>query len=118
MKPTSASITSFFVPKIGTKRSRDDNTVAVEQIEEHKSTKAPKESKMEQTVEVLPPIVEYLTDDSWKGLLAPEFKKTYFNRLVTFIETEYKNQTIFPPKSLLFNAFNLCSYHETLLSSR
>ena len=47
-------------------------------------------------------------DPSWKLALETEFKKDYFSELVEFLKTEKASgQVIFPPGSLIFNAFNL-----------
>ena len=47
-------------------------------------------------------------DPSWKLALETEFKKDYFIELVEFLKTEKASgQVIFPPGSLIFNAFNL-----------
>ncbi len=46
----------------------------------------------------------------WKEKLATEFEKPYFQKLLTFIEEEQKKQTIYPHKSLIFNAFKKCSF--------
>lgn len=46
-------------------------------------------------------------DESWKTALKPEFAKTYFQNIVTFLKTEkMANRTIYPPGALIFNAFN------------
>lgn len=46
-------------------------------------------------------------EESWKSALKPEFAKTYFQNIVTFLKTErMANRTIYPPGSLIFNAFN------------
>jgi uracil-DNA glycosylase len=46
-------------------------------------------------------------EESWKTALKPEFAKTYFQNIVTFLKTErMANRTIYPPGSLIFNAFN------------
>lgn len=49
---------------------------------------------------------------SWKELLADEFQKPYFLELETAVEKEYANGTCFPPKDLIFAAFNHCSFEE------
>jgi uracil-DNA glycosylase len=46
----------------------------------------------------------------WKTHLRDEFSKEYFVRLADFVRNEYKQQVIYPPGSLIFNAFNLCPY--------
>lgn len=46
-------------------------------------------------------------DDSWKITLADEFDKPYFKELRQFLATEKQSgKTIYPPGSLIFNAFN------------
>jgi uracil-DNA glycosylase len=46
-------------------------------------------------------------DDSWKIALADEFDKPYFKELRHFLATEKQSgKTIYPPGSLIFNAFN------------
>ena len=44
--------------------------------------------------------------DSWYYELEEEFQKKYWIDLSTKIKNSYKNKTIFPKPSLLFNAFN------------
>ena len=52
-------------------------------------------------------------DDTWKSKLKEEFNKEYFIRLADFVREEYRVNSIFPPASLIFNAFNLCSFENT-----
>jgi len=47
-------------------------------------------------------------DPGWKSKLSAEFEKEYFLKLAEFIRNEYSTKTIYPPASLIFNAFNLC----------
>ncbi|PWK19843.1 uracil-DNA glycosylase [Xanthomarina spongicola] len=49
-------------------------------------------------------------DKSWQPFLEGEFNKPYFNDLNSFLNTEYKNHTCFPPESDVFNAFNHCEF--------
>ena len=49
-------------------------------------------------------------EESWKQRLKAEFEKEYFLRLVDFVKEEYRTRTIYPPGSLIFNAFNLCPF--------
>jgi uracil-DNA glycosylase len=49
-------------------------------------------------------------EESWKTKLKTEFEKDYFLKLTEFIREEYKVNTIYPPASLIFNAFNLCPF--------
>src|ERR1700754_523874 len=46
-------------------------------------------------------------EESWKEVLKQEFNKPYFMGITTFLKTEkISNKTIYPPGSLIFNAFN------------
>jgi len=47
----------------------------------------------------------------WKSKLKNEFKKEYFSRLTDFIKKEYRTGKIYPPGSLIFNAFNMCPFN-------
>jgi len=46
-------------------------------------------------------------EESWKQALKPEFSKPYFLEIVNHLRTEkMAGKTIYPPGSLIFNAFN------------
>lgn len=46
-------------------------------------------------------------EDSWKAVLKDEFSKPYFQQIALHIKTEKsQGKTIYPPGSLIFNAFN------------
>ncbi|MDP6909048.1 MAG: uracil-DNA glycosylase [Flavobacteriales bacterium] len=45
-------------------------------------------------------------EESWLQLMSDEFHSEYFNKLKTFLVEEKKVQTIYPPGSLIFNAFD------------
>lgn len=49
-------------------------------------------------------------ESTWKSRLKTEFEKDYFIKLSEFVKDEYKSKTIYPPGSLIFNAFNLCPF--------
>lgn len=51
-------------------------------------------------------------DESWKEVLKEEFEKDYFVNLTSFVRQEYKEKTIYPKASNVFNAFNLCPFNE------
>lgn len=44
----------------------------------------------------------------FKEIIEAEFEKEYYKTLHKFIENEYKQKVIFPPKEEIFNALNLC----------
>jgi len=45
-------------------------------------------------------------EESWKSVLSGEFNKPYFMELKGFLLEEKKKFRVFPPGSLIFNAFN------------
>lgn len=49
---------------------------------------------------------------SWQNLLSEEFEKPYYIQLMGNIDEEYNNSICFPPKHLIFSAFNLCSFDD------
>ena len=49
-------------------------------------------------------------EESWEKVLQTEFDKPYFKDLTDFVRSEYATATIYPPASLIFNAFNLCPF--------
>ncbi len=49
-------------------------------------------------------------ESSWKEKLAEEFEKPYFLGLTGFVRQEYNSTRIFPPASLIFNAFDKCPF--------
>lgn len=49
-------------------------------------------------------------EESWEKVLQPDFDKPYFKDLTDFVRSEYAATTIYPPASLIFNAFNLCPF--------
>jgi uracil-DNA glycosylase len=54
--------------------------------------------------------MEVKIEENWKKRFNDEFEKEYFIRLAEFVKEEYKTRTIYPPGSLIFNAFNLCPF--------
>ena len=52
-------------------------------------------------------------EDTWKTKLKEEFNNEYFIKLAEFVRVEYRTNTIYPPASLIFNAFNLCPFENT-----
>jgi uracil-DNA glycosylase len=58
-------------------------------------------------MEKIDPVIE----NSWKEVLAEEFTKPYFHNLKAFLVEERQKYSIFPPGSLIFNAFNRTPFH-------
>ena len=53
-----------------------------------------------------------LMEKSWQVALTKEFQKSYFLELMQFVDSEYssKDEAIFPAKSTVFQALNLCPF--------
>ena len=51
-------------------------------------------------------------NSSWQSILLHEIKKPYFQDLIETVDEEYKNQTCYPPKELIFAAFNYCNFKD------
>jgi uracil-DNA glycosylase len=54
--------------------------------------------------------MEVKIESGWGSKLRNEFEKEYFSRLSEYVREEYRTKTIYPPGSLIFNAFNLCPF--------
>ncbi|WP_320814740.1 uracil-DNA glycosylase [Flavobacterium sp.] len=52
-----------------------------------------------------------ITND-WRNIFTLEFEKPYFKDLEFSLKKEYTDYKCFPPKDLIFNAFNLCSFDD------
>ncbi|MEI7982602.1 MAG: uracil-DNA glycosylase [Bacteroidota bacterium] len=50
--------------------------------------------------------IDPVIGESWKRMLLEEFDKPYFRQLKGFLMEEKKKHRVFPPGSLIFNAFN------------
>lgn len=48
-------------------------------------------------------------DLSWKSFFKDEIQKDYFTKLMQEVENEYESSVCFPPKDLIFNAFDKCN---------
>jgi len=49
--------------------------------------------------------------NDWDELLKAETEKPYMEELRVFLRAEYREHTVYPPKSDMFNALRLCPYH-------
>lgn len=49
---------------------------------------------------------------SWNKIMQEELTKKYFKDLMLFLESEYQEQAIYPPKEQIFNAFQLTPYDD------
>lgn len=48
----------------------------------------------------------------FKQIVEKEFQKDYYKQLHAYIENEYRQKTIYPPKQQIFRALNLCDYDD------
>ena len=55
----------------------------------------------------------FIKNKTWEALLSIEFQKPYFLELMQQVEHEYATTTCFPPKELIFNAFEQFDFEET-----
>ena len=55
----------------------------------------------------------FVKNQSWNNQLKSEFQKPYFLELMRQVEQEYASTTCFPPKELIFNAFEQFDFEET-----
>jgi len=49
---------------------------------------------------------------SWQTFLSEEINKDYFLNLLQEVDEEYQNYSCFPPKDLIFSAFNHCALED------
>ncbi|BDD03837.1 uracil-DNA glycosylase [Aureibacter tunicatorum] len=56
--------------------------------------------------------LEFSVRESWEKVLQEEFEKDYFESLQSFLDDEYRNEVIYPPRDLVFNAFNHCDFDD------
>lgn len=49
----------------------------------------------------------------WMGVLGGEFRKLYFRKLDSFLESDRSLYTVLPPERDVFNAFKVTSYNDT-----
>lgn len=53
-----------------------------------------------------------LVGNKWDEILDEEYHKDYFKKVVMFINKQYKEKTIFPPKNYILRALSLTDYDE------
>ncbi|MGV8146928.1 MAG: uracil-DNA glycosylase [Alkaliphilus sp.] len=52
-----------------------------------------------------------LINNDWKQLLKDDFQENYYEELVNFLDYEYNENTIYPDRNDVFNAFNSTAYN-------
>ena len=55
-------------------------------------------------------MLNLIKSNSWADFFEIENKKPYFEDLMNTVAEEYENYTCFPPKDLIFNAFNFSDF--------
>lgn len=58
-------------------------------------------------------LTQKLLNTDWKKVLTLETEKDYFAQLQNFVHDAYAKKTVFPPQHQIFEAFMLCSLHNT-----
>ncbi len=51
-----------------------------------------------------------MINEGWDKYLSSEYEKPYFTNLLSTLDNEYENYTVYPPKSQLFAALDYVSY--------
>jgi len=51
-------------------------------------------------------------ENSWKLVLEKEFKKPYFQELVSFVKKQYQTKICYPKGAQIFSAFDNCTFEE------
>lgn len=51
-------------------------------------------------------------EESWRIRLQKEFDKPYFEQLVNFVKSEYKQAHVLPAGNQIFHVFNLCPFEK------
>ncbi|WP_411343143.1 uracil-DNA glycosylase [Paenibacillus sp. WLX1005] len=54
----------------------------------------------------------HMFGNDWDDILKEEMEKPYFKELMSWLDEEYEQHTIYPPRDLLFQAFRLTPYSE------
>ena len=57
-------------------------------------------------------------EESWQRRLQDEFDKPYFEKLVTFVKSEYKKTNVLPPGHQIFHVFNACPFEKVKIFAR
>ena len=51
-------------------------------------------------------------NNSWQNVLSDEVQKPYFEYLMQSVDQEYQNAICFPPRELIFAAFDYCDFQD------
>lgn len=117
------SINFHFLLEPSGKQQRLDNYFAVKEVPTPKTTVEAKQVDgvlvpnltRENSASTAPEssLSRLLTEKSWKTLLRGEFEKPYVREIEEFLKkADDAKKIIYPPRHLIFNAFNLTPVHE------
>lgn len=56
-----------------------------------------------------------MINNDWDNVLKDEYNKEYFKDLMSFVDDEYNNKTIYPEYSNIFNSLKHTSYNDVLV---
>ncbi|MCV6638186.1 uracil-DNA glycosylase [Candidatus Albibeggiatoa sp. nov. NOAA] len=56
--------------------------------------------------------MDMILPPSWQARLAKELDQPYFKQLTDFVDAEYQQYTVYPPRELVFNAFHYCAFDD------
>lgn len=56
--------------------------------------------------------MNFIRENTWNDILAPEFEKPYFTELMNFVDNAYLSTTVYPSKEKIFEAFNLAPFNK------
>jgi len=56
--------------------------------------------------------MEVKIETSWNKVLQSEFEQPYFVELMNFVDQAYQSQTVYPPKELIFSAFDFVPFED------
>jgi uracil-DNA glycosylase len=66
---------------------------------------------MSKSLESASPLDEFVLPESWRGVLAEEIGKPYFQQLAEYVAGERAEHQVFPPRGEVFSALESTPYH-------
>ena len=52
-------------------------------------------------------LLDYNINNGWSGFFEEQKRQEYFKDLASFVDAEYENNTVYPPRENIFKAFEL-----------
>jgi len=125
MSESKGTITAFFGTKSGGKNKRalegaEENGDAAKKKKKTSQEESVEAASVDVTVSSTIPVAAaasldgFRLETGWEKWLAPEMKKSRWNKLIEFLryEEDVLKKAIFPPKPLVFSAFNTCPFEK------